>query len=195
MNEIDREAIRAEHKLLEDDGTPGAALYLGDCYTCERSFPCDVHRMAELKDAEIAELRREISEHVLRADSLRAELARVNEELESCEGENADLRSQLERSLTPKFSKGERAFLADSHAEGIIVTVTDEMWIEYEIIDERGGISDCMESSLSPLPEEPKPCEHREWKGGPRFSEIHLNVRGAFPFCPLCGASLTKETP
>jgi molecular chaperone GrpE (heat shock protein) len=38
--------------------------------------------MAELKDAEIAELRREISEHVLRADSLRAEIRRLEEELE-----------------------------------------------------------------------------------------------------------------
>ena len=38
-------------------------------------FPCDVHKMAELKDAEI-------EEHVLRADSLRAELRRLEEELE-----------------------------------------------------------------------------------------------------------------
>jgi hypothetical protein len=82
MTTSEQAALLAKHRAIEDDGTPGAALYLGDCYTCERSFPCDVHRMAELKDAEIAELRREISEHVLRADSLRAEIRRLEEELE-----------------------------------------------------------------------------------------------------------------
>jgi hypothetical protein len=82
MTTSEQAALLAKHRAIEDDGTPGAALYLGDCYTCARSFPCDVHRMAELKDAEIAELRREISEHVLRADSLRAEIRRLEEELE-----------------------------------------------------------------------------------------------------------------
>jgi hypothetical protein len=57
-------------------------------------------------------------------------------------------------------------------------------------IDRKANVFYCPRAKSSMTP-----CEHREWKGGPRFSEIHLNVRGAFPFCPLCGASLTKETP
>ena len=57
MTTSEQAALLAKHRAIEDDGTPGAALYLGYCYTCERPFPCDVHKMAELKDAEIAELR------------------------------------------------------------------------------------------------------------------------------------------
>jgi nucleotide-binding universal stress UspA family protein len=57
MTTSEQAALLAKHRAIEDDGTPGAALYLGYCYTCERPFPCDVHKMAELKDAEIADLR------------------------------------------------------------------------------------------------------------------------------------------
>ena len=57
MTTSEQAALLAKHRAIEDDGTPGAALYLGYCYTCERPFPCDVHKMAELKDAEIEELR------------------------------------------------------------------------------------------------------------------------------------------
>jgi len=57
MTTSEQAALLAKHRAIEDDGSVHAALYAGDCVECDSPLPCDVHRMAELKDAEIAELR------------------------------------------------------------------------------------------------------------------------------------------
>jgi hypothetical protein len=103
--------------------------------------------------------------------------------------EVADLREQLDRALVPRFKVGDKALLADVFGETRVVTVTGEMWIECEIEDGT-DITDCLESSLAPLETETKACplDHRK-------NDVRTSAFRPWEFCPLCGASLTKETP
>jgi hypothetical protein len=101
----------------------------------------------------------------------------------------ADLRERLDRALVPRFKVGDKALLADVFGETRVVTVTGEMWIECEIEDGT-DITDCLESSLAPLETETKACplDHRK-------NDVRTSAFRPWEFCPLCGESLTKETP
>ena len=69
MTTSEQAALLAKHRAIEDDGSVHAALYAGDCVECDSPLPCDVHRMAELKDAEIAELREIIDDLRVKRDN------------------------------------------------------------------------------------------------------------------------------
>lgn len=95
MTTSEQAALLAKHHVIEDDGSVHAALYAGDCVECDSPLPCDVHRMAELKDAEIAEARRKI-EKMPNFIGSRPNLPMVylNEVLDIIDNEVSSLQSQ-----------------------------------------------------------------------------------------------------
>ena len=96
MTTSEQAALLAKHHEIVglNQFTPGSY-----CFRClGESFPCDVHRMAELKDAEIAE-------HVLRAASLRAEVRRLEEELKLDDAEIAGAVSEAVERIVEALEK------------------------------------------------------------------------------------------
>jgi hypothetical protein len=47
--------IRKKHSILEDDGSPSAALYAGTCAGCDKEWPCDTIRALDLVPLAVSE--------------------------------------------------------------------------------------------------------------------------------------------
>jgi len=100
--------------------------------------------------------------------------------------ERDDLREQLDQALVPRFKVGDRVKLID----GEVVVVLDVHACNLTRSEKDGGEYNYPDSVLSLAPLETE-CEHhpvRDLSAPGTYGSYEM-----YPFCPLCGESLTKE--